>query len=111
MAKTWKERREEEARILAEMEKAMQERAQENVQENEQDGTDGQAEKDAPSKAEKPRYHCSKCGTLMQENGVCPNCGHRIYVPMEEGKQKTAQLIIGAACIVIFLLVYFIFAK
>ena len=107
MAKSWKERREEEARILAEMEEAMQERAQENAQ----DGTDGQAEKDTPSNAETPRYHCSKCGTLMQENGVCPNCGHRIYVPMEESKQKTAQTIIGVACIVIFLLIYFIFAK
>lgn len=106
MAKNWKERREEEARILAEMQDAMKEQAQKKEGEK-----NGQEEGGTPPKETREKYHCSKCGNFMQDNGVCPACGHRIYVPMEESKQKTAQTIIGVVCIVVFLLIYFIFAK
>ena len=29
--------------------------------------------------------HCRKCGAEM-ENGVCPKCGYKVYVPMDEKK-------------------------
>ena len=99
MAKSWKERREEEARILAEMEEAMQAQAEEGAETEEKDETQ-----------EEKKVHCAKCGNYMN-NGVCPACGHRIYVPMDEDKQKTVRLIVGAVCISAFLLVYFIFNK
>lgn len=102
MAKSWKKRKEEEARILAEMEEAMQAQAAEKAEAED----DGQA--DEPQ--EENKIHCAKCGNYM-EKGVCPACGHRIYVPMDESAQKTARLIIGAVCIVAFLLVYFLFNK
>lgn len=99
MAKSWKERREEEARILAEMEEAMQAQAEERAETEEKDATQ-----------EEKKIHCAKCGNYMN-NGVCPACGHRIYVPMDEDKQKTVRLIIGAVCIIAFLLIYFVFNK
>lgn len=104
MAKSWKERREEEARILAEMEEAMQAQAAEK--EKKTDTEDG----GGSTAQEKGQIHCAKCGTLM-EKGVCPTCGHRIYVPMDENQQRTARLIIGAVCIIAFLLIYFVFNK
>ena len=102
MAKSWKERKEEEARILAEMEEAMQAQAAEKAE-----SADG--EQDAKPQEEE-KIHCSKCGNYM-EKGVCPACGHRIYVPMDENTQKTTRLIVGAVCIVAFLLIYFVFNK
>lgn len=105
MAKSWKERKEEEARILAEMDEAMQAQNAE-TQQTEEGGENAPAPQE-----EKKRTHCPKCGNYMKDDGVCPACGHRIYVPMDEGKQKTARLIIGAVCIVAFLLIYFVFGK
>ncbi len=102
MAKGWKERKEEEARILAEMEEAMRAQTAENAET--EDG-----EQTAEPQEEK-KIHCAKCGNYMN-NGVCPACGHRIYVPMDEEKQKTVRLIVGAVCVIAFLLVYFIFNK
>jgi predicted RNA-binding Zn-ribbon protein involved in translation (DUF1610 family) len=54
--------------------------------------------------------HCRRCRTLM-ENGVCPTCGFKTYVPMDEGKRKKIKMVgtaIGLAVfIVIFLVVQF----
>ena len=52
---------------------------------------------------EPKQIHCKRCKTLM-ENGVCPNCGFKMYVPMDEKKQKKIRLISGALLIVAFLL-------
>ena len=77
--KTREEKREEERRIIAEMESAM------------------------PQK-----IHCKRCKTLM-ENGVCPVCGFRIYVPMDERKRKKVRIIVAAACIAVFAALFLIF--
>lgn len=102
MAKSWKERQEEEARILAEMDEAMKEQEEAKKAEAAQNGEPPQEEK---------KLHCPKCGNYLQKDGRCPACGHRIYVPMSEDTQKTAQWIIGVACIIGFILIYFVFAK
>lgn len=53
---------------------------------------------------EPQQIHCKRCKTLM-ENGVCPNCGFKMYVPMDEKNQKKIRLISGALLIVAFLLI------
>lgn len=35
--------------------------------------------------------HCRKCGAEM-ENGVCPKCGYKVYVPMDEKKALKIRL-------------------
>ena len=96
---TREERKAEEQRILAEMDEAMKVQADE-----------GNAAEEASSGSEKKRWglfedktpekiHCRKCKTLM-EDGVCPNCGFRIYKPMDERKLRTVRWILGGICIV-----------
>lgn len=113
MRKTRKERKEEERRILAEMEAAMQENATQNA-ENE-GGVDG-ASNTAEKKSQRTdRYddtmpqsvHCRRCKTLM-ENGVCPSCGFRIYVPMEKEKRDKIRLIVAGVCMVAFVVLFII---
>ncbi len=93
-------KREEEQKILAEMEKAMQENGQ----------ADSRAQlpqkRIGPFKDKTPEsIHCRKCGTLM-EKGKCPTCGHTIYVPMDEGKKKLVRWIVGGVCLVVFAIVF-----
>lgn len=101
MAKSWKERREEEAHILAEMEEAMKEQAkkEESAEETEKERT------------------CLFCGATMKEK-TCLVCGYSEdrsmndeYKPMSEEKKSTVRFIIGAVCIIAFVLVYFVFNK
>ena len=105
-----KERKEEEKRIIAEMDAAMAE----NQAKAEENATDKEAEK--PKKASKfsfydqttpEKVHCKRCKTLM-ENGVCPTCGFRIYVPMEQGKRDKIRLWVTVVSIVVFILLFLI---
>lgn len=102
------ERKEEERRIIAEMEEAMQETSQQK--------DDGQP---TITKAEKQKWgsvyeditpqqiHCKRCKTLM-ENGVCPTCGFRIYVPMSKEKRDKIRLIVAGVCMGIFVILFII---
>jgi rRNA maturation endonuclease Nob1 len=81
------ERKEKEQEILAQMNEALEEQKAEETQ-----------------KEEGMKLHCHKCGTLM-ENGKCPKCGHTVYVPMDEAKQKKIRLIVGAVFVVILVIV------
>lgn len=60
----------------------------------------------APSK-----LHCKRCKTLM-EDGVCPTCGYKVYVPMSEEKRdkiKTVGTIIAfVVLIAVFVIVQII---
>ena len=56
------------------------------------------------NKYEPTEIHCKRCKTLM-EKGVCPNCGFKIYVPMDETKQKRIRLILGGVLLVAFALI------
>ena len=123
MAKSWKERREEEARVLAEMEEAMKEQAAKKQEETPAEEIEdkpcaycGAMMKDGVclhcgyTEKKKDATRCEKCGGEMK-NGVCQSCGHAVYVPMDEEKKKTVRFIIGTVCIVAFVLFYFVLGK
>ncbi|MBE5745196.1 MAG: hypothetical protein E7355_03560 [Clostridiales bacterium] len=97
--KTREEKREEERRIIAEMESAMPQKS-----DVEKARTNGVGEEGAQPQ----KIHCKRCKTLM-ENGVCPVCGFRIYVPMDERKRKKVRIIVAAACIAVFAALFLIF--
>lgn len=112
-------RKEEERRIIAEMEAAMWEKKTPAEKEAEQLRTETQsqrfaakAKKSGKEQADKTtqQLHCPRCRTLM-ENGKCPTCGHYIYMPMDKEKQKKIRLAVGIVCtvgfVVLFLLLQF----
>ena len=100
-----KKRKEEEARIIAEMEAAMKENAeQKRAQEEEKTAPKTKAKVFGVFEDKTPEtMHCHKCKTLM-ENGVCPNCGYKMYVPMDSEKQKKIRWIATGVCVVVFFL-------
>ena len=51
--------------------------------------------------------YCKRCKTRLQE-GVCPTCGFKAYVPMDPEKQKKIRLISGAVCVVVFIILLLI---
>ena len=101
-----KQKREEEKRILAEMDEAMNEQAQEketasNKTENKpKSKIFGVLEDKTPD-----QLHCHRCKTLM-ENGVCPSCGFRSYVPMDKDKQQKIRLILTGVFVAAFVILF-----
>lgn len=96
---TREERRAEEARIIAEMDEAMGKTMPvANEKEGKQVGKYG---------AKREIIHCKRCKAVM-ENGVCPVCGFRVYVPMDEGKRKKIRIIVGAVCVAVFVAAFLI---
>ena len=92
-----KEKREEEQKILAQMDEAMKENKQPEPQ-----------KKVGIFKDKTPNsIHCRKCNTLM-ENGKCPTCGHTVYVPMDDKKQATIRWVLGGICLVVFVIVFLV---
>ena len=81
-------RREQEQEIMSQMSEALQE---EKVETTEEPASEGM------------QVHCHKCRTLMV-NGKCPACGHTIYMPMDEQKQKNIRWIAGGILFAIFLI-------
>lgn len=45
--------------------------------------------------------HCRRCKAVMK-NGVCPECGYRMYVPLEDKTRKKSVLIVGVVCVAVF---------
>ncbi len=45
--------------------------------------------------------HCPKCGSELN-NGVCPDCGYKEYVPMDTKKLMKIRIILGAVLLVGF---------
>ena len=113
MKKTRAQKREEEKAIIAQMEEGLRENAV--AEEVERDFMD--AEKSETPKTEKrglfgkpqdptpEKIHCKRCKTLMQ-NGVCPTCGYKTYVPMDEKKRKAVRLALTVVCIGVFLILF-----
>ena len=105
---TSRERRAEERRILAEMDEAM--KAQDSqTQKTEEEGT-------TPAKTVKrtktqdngimpSTLHCKRCKTVM-ENGVCPACGFKIYMPMDEEKRKKIKMALTVVGFVVFIIIF-----
>lgn len=115
-----KERKEEEQRILAEMEQALKEEREKKEQENSDENVKGQGQvcdEMSKMKTESKKktslfdsttpeeIHCKRCKTLM-ENGVCPTCGFRVYVPMEKGKRDKIRLWVTVVCMAAFLVLF-----
>lgn len=100
---TRREKKEEERRIIAEMESAMREtQAQKNSPPSDgQSKPRGRYGKDPTPET----LHCKRCKTVM-ENGVCPTCGYKIYVPMDEAKRKKIRFIAAGVCIAVFLVLF-----
>lgn len=106
MSKQKRNRREEERLMIEEMEKAMAEN------EGREYILPEKRPKEKKSRADygdgvPQKIHCQRCRTLM-ENGVCPACGHRIYVPMDKKKQDKIRLIVAGVCIAVFVIIFVI---
>ena len=98
---TRKQKREEEKKILAQMDEAMQESSENSEKETPKQGWKGLLVDKTPEKV-----HCRKCGTYI-EDGVCPSCGFRVYVPMDKKTQQNIRLVLGGICLVIFAVLFF----
>ena len=100
---TRREKREKEARILAEIDEAMQSK-QTNQEVESTPDTSTSSVYDATMPSE---VHCKKCKTLM-EKGVCPACGFKIYVPMNAEKRNKIKLITTIIGFVVFFVIFII---
>ena len=88
-----KKRKEEEKRIIAEMDEAMRACSRDEPQ----------------SKSEtNQKLYCRRCKNELTANGVCPVCGYRVYMPMDEQKRKKIRFIVATVCIVGFLILFFL---
>ena len=105
--KTRAERKEEERRMIAEMEEAMQETTSQKTADDqiEEKGEKRQKWGGAYEDITPQQIHCRRCKTLM-ENGVCPTCGFRIYVPMSKEKRDKIRLIVAGVCMAIFVVLF-----
>ena len=107
---TSRERRAEERRILAEMDEAMQEQAEKKQKDAENVKTT--VKKAKPARAQDDgimpsTLHCKHCKTLM-ENGVCPACGFKVYIPMDEEKRKKIKMALTVVGFVVFIVIFLI---
>ena len=93
---------EQEKKILEEMDAAMAEQAEETSAQEQESGEQPQKQGIFTDKTPKV-LHCRRCRSEMKD-GVCPTCGFKMYVPMDEMKQKNIRLIVGGICLVGFVL-------
>ena len=99
---TRKEKKAEEARVLAEMREALEEAERAERGENEVDNT---AVSTPTPAIQEHVYHCRRCQALMK-NGVCPVCGFRMYVPMDQKKLGKIKLVTTAVCMAVFVAIF-----
>lgn len=92
-----KQKQEEERRIIAEMEGALQG--------NKSNASKEQTENRAYDDTMPDKIHCKRCKTLM-ENGVCPTCGFRIYVPMDKKQRDKMKLTLAIVLMTAFVAVF-----
>ena len=59
------------------------------------------------SKAQPQQVHCRRCQTLMEE-GKCPSCGFKMYVPMSDEKSKKIKTVTTAIGFVVFIIIFVI---
>ncbi len=87
-----KKKREEERRIVAEFEEAVKKE---------------RAEREEQRPEEEKVFHCSRCKTEMK-NGVCPTCGHTMYVGMSENERKKIRRILTVVGLAIFAVLFLV---
>ena len=100
---TRQQKKEEEKRIIAEMEDALREARGESVEETPPEASG----KKSVYATEPDKIHCRRCKTLM-ENGVCPTCGFKMYVPMSEEKRKKIKMVATAIGFAVFIAIFLI---
>lgn len=98
---TRQQKKEEEKRIIAEMEDALREARGESVEETPPEASG----KKSVYATEPDKIHCRRCKTLM-ENGVCPTCGYKIYMPMNDKKRNKIRLIAAIVFVVIGVIIF-----
>lgn len=118
---TRKQKKEEEARIVAEMEDALKKGSEteegvsegtassESASDETASGGEGRSEKKRRGDifdAAPERVHCRRCKTLMGEDGVCPTCGFRMYVPMDKQKRDKIKLIGTVVLMAVFVVLF-----
>lgn len=99
------QKRAEEARIIAEMDAAMQEQAQ--AQQQTDETPTPQKRRSFYDSTTPEQVHCKRCKTLM-ENGVCPACGFKIYMPMDSEKRDKIKLVTTIVGFAIFFVIFII---
>ena len=98
---TRQQKKEEEKRIIAEMEDALREARGESVEETPPEASG----KKSVYATEPDKIHCRRCKTLM-ENGVCPTCGYKIYMPMNDKKRNKIRLIAAIVFVAIGVIIF-----
>lgn len=98
------EKKAEEKRIIAEMEDALQEEKAAKAEEKKERK---KSRSSYYSSTEPQTVHCRCCKTLM-ENGVCPTCGFKMYVPMSEEKRNKIKTVTTAIGFVVFIVIFLI---
>jgi rubrerythrin len=101
------ERKAEEAKIIAELDEEMKKSSSAKDVGNSTDKNENEApmyKTSAKNSYEPEVLHCRKCGTKMQD-GVCPKCGYKVYIPMDEQKMKKIRFIVGCVCIAAVLVI------
>ena len=98
---TRQQKKEEEKRIIAEMEDALREARGESVEETPPEASG----KKSVYATEPDKIHCRRCKTLM-ENGVCPTCGYKIYMPMKDKKRNKIRLITAIVFVAIGVIIF-----
>ena len=96
---TRKERKAEEERILAEF--------QEALKENREEGEKPKQTASALDATQPQTMHCRKCKTLM-ENGVCPACGFKMYMPMSEEERKKIRRVTTIVALAVFVVLFIV---
>lgn len=100
---TRKEKKAEETRVLAEMRAALEEAERAESGKNEVESERApKLEQPAP---QQPTYYCRRCKTAMK-NGVCPVCGFKVYVPMDQKKLGKIRLVTTAIGMAIFIAIF-----
>ena len=98
---TRQQKKEEEKRIIAEMEDALREARGESVEETPPEASG----KKSVYATEPDKIHCRRCKTLM-ENGVCPTCGYKIYMSMNDKKRNKIRLIAAIVFVAIGVIIF-----
>ncbi len=99
------QKKEEEARRVGEMEDTLKKGSESNKTAF---SGEGQSEKRRGDifDATPERVHCRRCKTLMGEDGVCPTCGFRMYVPMDKKKRDKIKLIGTVILMAVFVVLF-----
>ncbi len=102
---TRKEKKEQEARILAEMKAALEEAEREDNALALSETDETQSAPQTPPAPQEPVYHCKRCRSEMKK-GVCPVCGFTMYVPIDEKKAGKIKLVLTAVGMVVFAVLF-----